>query len=41
MTIKQQLITAWIAYINEFGVRETFTLLQLEHAIKLSHRGKT
>ena len=34
--IRRELHAAWVAYINEFGTRETFTLLQLEQAMRLA-----
>lgn len=36
--IKARLIAAWIAYIEEFGCKETFTLLQLEDAIRIAQQ---
>jgi hypothetical protein len=34
--VSAQLIAAWCAYVAEFGLRETYTLLQLERAVQLS-----
>jgi hypothetical protein len=36
MTDYAQLHSAWTDYIREFGTSETFTLLQLEQAMRLA-----